>query len=63
MWASAYLPLGISDGNDAQVSKNGDIVGYWTPDKVDPADWMDAVGVAVRNASKHLAPVLSALPG
>ena len=27
------------------------------------AELMDAVGVAVRNASKHLAPVLSALTG
>jgi hypothetical protein len=34
-----------------------------TPDKVASAELMDAVGVAVRNASKHLAPVLSALTG
>ena len=44
------------------------VLAEWTPPPGRPtrlasAELMDAVGVAVRNASKHLAPVLSALIG
>ena len=66
--ASAWLPLGKRDydsetdtltiglcsGEEVVVTENGDIVGYWTPDELDPSDFMDAVGVALRNASVHL---------
>ena len=66
--ASAWLPLGKRDydaetdtlkiglcsGEEMLVTENGDIVGYWMPDELDPSDFMDAVGVALRNASVHL---------
>ena len=66
--ASAWLPLGkrdydaetdtltigLSSGEEVMVTKNGDIVGYWVPDELDPSDFMDAIGVAIRNASVHL---------
>ena len=66
--ASAWLPLGkrdydaetntltigLSSGNKVLVTENGDIVGYWVPDELEPSDSMDAIGVALRNASVHL---------
>ena len=69
---SFYLPLG--EGYDAEsdslmigeavndprrVTENGDFVGYRHQDEAGPGDFMDPVGVLVRNASKHLAPVLA----
>ena len=36
------------------VTENGDIVGYWVPDELDPSEFMDPIGVALRNASVHL---------
>ncbi len=66
--ASAWLPLGkqdydaetdtltigLSSGNKVLVTENGDIVGYWVPDELEPSNSMDAIGVALRNASVHL---------
>ena len=66
--ASAWLPLGkrdydaetdtltigLASGDEVQVTENGDIVGYWVPDDLDPSEFMDPIGVALRNASVHL---------
>ena len=66
--ASAWLPLGkrdydaendtlticLSSGDEVLVTENGDIVGYWVPDEMDPSEFMDPIGVALRNASVHL---------
>ena len=68
MGGSAYLPLGkrgydpetdtltlgtaVSD--PALITENGDIVGYWEADRIEPDSFMDPVGVAIRQASKHL---------
>ena len=67
--ASAYLPLG-ENGYDlktdtlvigaktddpALITENGDFVGYWQLDELEPEGFKDPVGVAVRRASTHLA--------
>lgn len=71
---SAYLPLGkhgYCDGTDTLtfgseidtatlVVKNGDLVVYWRPDNLPPVS-MEPVAVDLKNASKHLAPVLESL--
>ena len=72
--ASAYLPLGR--GYDAEndvltigettddpdmVTENGDFVGYWEVYERGPG-LIVAIGVAIRRASVHLAPVIAALP-
>ena len=70
MGASSHLPLGKS-GYDQEndeltlgstlaetiVTENGDIVGYWMVDAVDPEGFMDPVGVVIRHASRYLAQV------
>ena len=74
MGASAYLPLGT--GYDAVAdtltlgerperpdltTETGDFVGYWRTHAGDPAGMKDPVGVTLRHASRHLAPVLRQL--
>lgn len=70
---SAWLPLGkrgyskdtdtITFGGDAEtatvIAENGDLIAYWSPDQYDP-DLLLPIAVDLRNASKHLAPVLEA---
>ena len=73
--ASAYLPFGL--GYDAEsdtltvgettddpdlVTENGDFIGYWEVDVLEPDRFRDPIGVAIRRVSEHLAPVLAALP-
>ena len=72
---SAWLPLGkrgycaetdtLTFGHGTEtatvVAENGDLVAYWRPDQYDPGDTV-AVAVDLRNASKHLAPVIAAMP-
>ncbi len=72
---SAWLPLGkrgyceetdtltIGRGVETStvVAENGDLVAYWAPDEYDPADLVP-IAVDLRNASKHLAPVIEAIP-
>ena len=72
---SAWLPLGkrgysketdtLTFGSDAEtatvIAENGDLVAYWSPDQYDP-DYLLPIAVDLRNASKHLAPVLEAQP-
>ena len=76
MWASAYvhlkkgydaetdtLLLGAKTDSPGSITKTGDFVGYWQAYEDDPDGFMDPVGVAVRHASKHLAPVIAQLKG
>ena len=72
---SAWLPLGNRDyceetdtltfGGGAEsatvIAENGDLVAYWGPDEYDPGDTVP-IAVDLRNASKHLAPVIEAMP-
>ena len=72
---SAWLPLGkrgycaetdtLTFGRFAEtatvVAENGDLIAYWRPDEYDPDDLV-AIAVDLRNASKHLAPVIAAMP-
>ena len=75
--ASAFIPLG-SRGYDAQtdtltmgrttgdpdlITKNGDLVAYWQVDQEDPDGFRDPIGVAIRQASVHLAKVSAELAG
>ncbi len=69
---SAYLPLGkrgyseatdvLTIGDDVAcatlVAENEDLIAYWRPDESDPQD-MAPIGLGLRNASKHLAPLMS----
>ena len=71
---SAWLPLGkrdyceetdtltIGHGTETAtvVAENGDLVAYWRPDEYDPDD-LTPIAVDLRNASKHLAPVIEAM--
>ena len=41
--------------SESVVTENGDIVGYWKRDAVDPDCFMEPVGMAIRRASQHLA--------
>ena len=76
MWASAYLPLkkgydsetdtlliGVKNDSPSLITENDDFVGYWQADEDEPDSFMDPVGVMIRNASKHLAPVTINLTG
>ena len=70
----AWLPLGkrgycaetdtLTIGRDVEtatvVAENGDLVAYWAPDEYDPDD-LSPIAVDLRNASKHLAPVMAAM--
>ena len=70
---SAWLPLGkrgyceetdtLTIGRGVEtatiVAESGDLVAYWAPDEYDPADLVP-IAVDLRNASKHLAPVIAA---
>lgn len=77
MGASAFIPLG-SRGYDAQtdtltmgrttsdpdlITENGDLVAYWQVDEEDPEGFRDPIGVAIRQASVHLAKVSAELSG
>lgn len=71
---SAWLPLGkraycretdtltFGDGvkTATVVAENSDLVAYWGPDEYDPDD-LTPIAVDLRNASKHLAPVMAAM--
>ena len=71
---SAWLPLGkraycketdtLTFGNGTEtatvIAENGDLIAYWRPDEYDPDD-LTPIAVDLRNASKHLAPVIEAM--
>ncbi len=71
---SPWLPLGkrgycaktdtLTIGHGVEtatvVAENGDLVAYWAPDEYDPDD-LSPIAVDLRNASKHLAPVMEAM--
>ena len=49
------LTWGDTTDAPGMVSYTGDITVYWQPDPEDAADF-DTIGVALRNATQHLAP-------
>ncbi len=74
MGGSAYLPLGsgydaendvltIGETTDdpAAITQCGDFIGYWEIDEEGTPDEKDPIGVALRQASKHLASVTANL--
>ena len=76
MGASAYLDLdrgydadtdtlviGRMTCNPSLITENGDIVAYWQVDEDDPDGFRDAIGVAIRRASVHLAEAIAAPSG
>ena len=75
--ASLYLPLGKkgydaetdtllmgdSTSDPALITENDDFIGYWKVFEGDLNGFRDPVGVAVKNASAHLAEVMAAPSG
>lgn len=59
--ASDTLTIGETTDNPNLVTENGDFLGYWEIDPEYPDDVRDPIGVALRQASKHLAPITDAL--
>ena len=73
--ASLYLPLGKkgydaksdtllmgdSTSDQALITENWDFIGYWKVFEGDPDGFRDPVGVAIKNASVHLAELDTAL--
>ncbi len=56
------LTIGTATDDPDLVTENGDFIGYWEVDKLDAKGFRDSIGVALRNASVHLAPVLASFP-
>lgn len=52
------LVLGTKTDDPALVTENGDFVGFWRVDELEPEGFMDPVGAAVRRASTHLGRLL-----
>ncbi len=74
MGASAYIPLGkgyvaetdtlflgATTDDAAFITETGDFVGYWQEFEGDTSGDWDPIGVALRQASKHLASVIEDL--
>ena len=59
---SDTLLLGKDTDDSALITKNGDFVGYWKLDEDDLNGLWEPTGVAIKQASEHLAPVLEILP-
>ncbi len=55
------LVIGGSEEVATLVEENGDLAAYWCAD--DAPDDLSLVAVSLRNASKHLAPVMAQLVG
>ena len=70
IWASSY----VRSGHDAEtdtlligetvcdpelITENGDMIAYWQVDEEDPDGFRDPIGVAIKQASVHLAAVSS----
>ena len=51
------LVIGEGKGAATLVEENGDLAAYWLPE--DGPEDLNLVGVSLRNASKHLAPVIA----
>ena len=74
--SATWLPLGkrgyceetdiltFGDGVETAtvVAENGDLVAYWGPDEYDPDSSLLPIAVDLRNASKHLAAIIDAMP-
>ena len=73
---SAFLPLGklgyceetdtLTFGAGIEVAteivENEDLVAHWRPDEYDPDLWRVPIALDLRNASKHLAPIMDSWP-
>ena len=59
---SDVLTIGDTVDDPLLTTENGDLLGYWEVDEQEPDGFRDPVGVAIRHASKHLAPAIAALP-
>ena len=67
MWASSYIRSGLNAETDtvlmgrkaSESTDNEDLTVYWQVDEVAPDEFMDPVGVAISQASVHLAKVLA----
>ena len=55
------LTIGKTTKNLDFITENGDFVGYWQAAATAPNEVRDPIGVAIRHASKHLAPVIASL--
>lgn len=54
------LTFGYGSENATVIAENGDLIAYWRPDEYDPND-LTPIAVDLRNASKHLVPVIEAM--
>ena len=54
------LTIGARRETATLVAENGDLVAYWRPDEFAPDD-LEPFAVDLRNASRHLAPLLVAI--
>ena len=52
------LTVGARRETATVVAENGDLVAYWRPDESAPGD-LEPFAVDLRNASKHMAPLLA----
>ena len=59
--ASDILIIGEVTEDPELITENGDLVAYWEVDALEQDGFRNAIGVAIRNASKHLAPAIAAL--
>lgn len=65
MGASSWFDKGFNEASDKwligdmtddleMVTINGDFVGHWQPDRYDPSEAPDPIGVEIRHVSKHV---------
>ena len=55
------LTFGTGRETATLIAENGDLVAYWRPDEFAPHD-LEPFAVDLRNASRHLAPLVAAFP-
>ena len=52
--ASDKWLIGDTTDNLEMVTTDGDFVGYWQPDKYDPNESADPIGLEIKHVSKHV---------
>ena len=55
------LTIGKTTDDPQLITENGDFIAYWQPRDIELDGPRDPIGVAIRQASKHLAPVIASL--
>ena len=55
------LTIGKTTDDPELITENGDFIAYWQASESYPDDPMNPIGVAIKQASKHLAPVIASL--